>query len=90
MTHFHQLLFNVALTPDVGREQPFGGKAAGVVVGLGIGQAVTLVGVEHPVVGVPGLIVVVDVAGPPADVPVSEFLIVLLLIRISFEIIIAF
>ena len=85
MTHFHQLLLNVALTPDVvGREQPFGGQAAGVVVGLEVGHAVMLVGVEHPVVGVPGLFVVVDVAGPPADVPVPEHLIVLLLIRSSF------
>ena len=48
MAHFHQLLLNVALTPDVvGGGQPFGGEAAGVVVGLEVGHAVSLVGVEH-------------------------------------------
>ena len=48
MAHFHQLLLNVALVPDVvGGEQPLGGEAAGVVVVLEVGHAVTLVGVEH-------------------------------------------
>ena len=48
MAHFHQLLLNVALTPDVvGGGQPLGGEAAGVVVGLEVGHAVSLVGVEH-------------------------------------------
>ena len=48
MTHFHQLLLNVALTPDVvGGGQPLGGEAAGVVVGLEVGHAVSLVWVEH-------------------------------------------
>ena len=48
MAHFHQLLLNVALTPDVvGGGQPLGGEAAGVVVGLEVGHAVSLVWVEH-------------------------------------------
>ena len=73
MAHFHQLLFNVALSLRE-REEAFGGEAARVVVGARVGDAVAPAGVEHPIVGgLPRLLVVVNVTGPATDVPRVEF-----------------
>ena len=82
MAQSHQFLFNHSLRESSGEEAP-GREAARVVVGVGVGHAVPLVGVEHPIIG--DLIVLVDVAGPPTDVPGVELTLLRFRLRVLLQ-----